>query len=302
MHRNPSELHEIWPWIISPSEPGTGITYFAKAKHVVTGGRCRTVESLERVVKNLTFHHYAVYVNLNPSRHSGIKGTSNDVTHWRNVVVDIDPVLTDAKPMSALEIVGLHLPTLADALVLDTGRGIQVWLPIEPVELNAQNRSKIERRVGNWLRWLANQVGESFGCRVDTSCSDLSRVVRVPGSMNHKTGRRACLLKTAEKANDPAVFDAPDPPESVVAGPIKGGLGRKLHLLTSMAARYLFEGVVEPGRHAGAYAAAASLRDIDIPQEDAMRLVVRGATLCSPPLNRQAAIRAVENAYRKVKT
>jgi hypothetical protein len=57
--------------------------------------------------------------------------------------------------------------------------------------------------------------------------------------------------------------------------------------------------VASPGRHAAAFAAAASLAELKTPQAQAAEWVAEGGALCNPPLSKSESYRATRNAYQK---
>jgi hypothetical protein len=223
---------------------------------------------------------------------------SHDVVNWRLAVIDIDPVSPNADPLTP----ALALGEQFDAHVVDTGRGAQVWVELTSTPIGTDSAREIaERGMGVWLRRLPGP--ESFGCVIDTSCSDLARLIRLPGSINQKTGHLSRLLRIGHPqplaTTILALAGSPVEPVSLPPPRKTQQLGVVLPHITQTAARFLTEGWETPGRHAAAYAAAASLRDAAISVDVAMAWVTRGGRLCRPGLPVHETQRTVQCAYRK---
>lgn len=251
---------------------------------------------------------HSIYVHLNPSvpRQFSPKASARDITHFTNLLVDIDPVSSDAEPRRALdatlESLEILIPGSTQASsVVYSGRGFQVWLHFEATDLRSDEdqRHAIHRATTSLLGLVS--AGD-FGCRVDSSCSDLSRVARMPGSVNQKTKQTSCYIREDyTKLLDLGsllVFDAGPPVKTDVPKlPPGSPVGFVLPHLTLKAATFLTEGSPSPGRHAAAYAAAASLREAGIELETAAEWVVRGGKRCDPPLSPSECIAATRCAY-----
>lgn len=102
-----------------------------------------------------------------------------DVVRQGCLLVDIDPDPDGAALKVAEQVWGL----VGGALV-DSGRGAQVWLQVEP---------DVDRR--GLLLALKARFSVP-GVKFD-STYDPSRLMRLPGTINRKTGRVACLIKTS---------------------------------------------------------------------------------------------------------
>lgn len=282
------------------------IRYFAKSQGALHGGWCKTYRSFARTVQNLV--NWDFYVTLNPSMGLGVKAKSAEVSHWSRILIDIDPVTPDALPPYACGLVcGLLMRRFDDIgssmTVIDSGRGYQVWIELEPLPIASREQARrIERSISKLYQSVAPEGG---GCRIDTSCSDLGRVARCPGTLNTKSGRLAEIL-TRYSAwpltpfSPRRILDA-FPPEEDLHTPIVGPVPHKgiIPYLSERAANFFTDGVTEPGRHAAAYALAASLRELGVPREEALSMVVSGGSLCRPPLSDMECARATRNAYEK---
>jgi hypothetical protein len=139
--------------------------------------------------------------------------------------------------------------------------------------------------------------------RLDSSCSDLPRLVRLPGTINTKTGRLAQFLGVGEP--DQRIHSellrrfGLSSPSGHIPRPTAGDWRRNYHLLTGRAKRFLALGWEEPGRHSAAFATAASLAEIGVGEEDIERLVLRGASRSIPPLEEYEAKRCIRNALER---
>lgn len=298
-----TNLHQVWSLLGGP------VRYFAKSSPLVQGGVCKTVTSLQRAVTNLP--NWDFYVTLNPSQGLGVKAKSSDITHWSRVLIDIDPVTPFAVPPYACGLVCGQLLQLIPAVsramtVIDSGRGYQIWLAIEPLAIEGRTHAQfIERGMAHLLRLLDGP--DMAGCRVDPSCSDLARVARCPGTVNQKTGRTAEILWRYSLAPEhltplpaEAILSLAPPHNPSELKPIEHkSLTQLLPYLGQRVATFLTEGVGTPGRHSASYAASASLRELGVPEPEARELVRKGASYCRPQLTREDVDRTVRTAYQK---
>lgn len=281
---------------------GSPLHYFAKRGGHCLGGRLAIGSSgrsaLQHLLTNL--QDWSVYVHLNrvSADFRGIKAATRDIVQWRYIVIDLDPVGPLARPLDC----ALALAEDFNATVVDTGRGAQVLVHLAPTDLDPTNRPLIERGIGRWLRLLK----PSEDVVVDTTCSDLARVVRLPGSINQKTGRPAFIVREGALAPQPHYLTSHVmslgerlPAETVSSLRACVHLARAIPHLNSTAARFVTEGWLTPGRHTAAYATAAALRDAAVPVDRAEAWVVRAGSLCVPPLSSTEALRCVHSAYRK---
>jgi hypothetical protein len=299
------DLDRVWNILGGP------VRYFAKSHGRIQGGTCKTLGSLRRVVENLK--NWDFYVTLNPSQGLGVKASSSDITHWRRILIDIDPVAPDASPSLAagytLGSLIKFLPNSATSFIttIDSGRGHQLWVEIEETLIQGRAHARrIEGAISSLYHSINHCVG---GCRIDPSCSDLSRVARCPGTVNQKTGQLATILRRYSSwplTGLPAkvILTAfPEETERPTKKLLKFSLkiGDLLPYLSQRAANYLTEGVGSPGRHSAAYAAAKSLQELGVAEENAEKMVQMGGRLCRPPLSETETLRATKNAYQKEK-
>jgi hypothetical protein len=122
------------------------------------------------------------------------------------------------------------------------------------------------------------------GWIVDTTCSDLARVVRCPGSVNQKTGRRAVVEHVAAgpgidvsvlmRYNTTAVEYTPQAPAET------SNLLSILPHLNVRARTFILEGAASPGRHSACYATCKNLQELGVPRERAFEWLIMGARRC----------------------
>ncbi len=149
-----------------------------------------------------THTDWNLYITLNPSRpdaRSRMRPRARDISHLQAILIDLDPISPNAQPMRAATTVAgtlhAHGVPIDCITFVDSGRGAQLWLmhPVTPVA----DIPHCAERVASLVRWAANAFPAGiYGCAVDTSCSDLARLARLPGSINQKTGAPAALLTT----------------------------------------------------------------------------------------------------------
>ena len=304
--------------------------WFARKDSKVLGGRLRSESELVATIRNAEVLKWNLYLNANPTRHvPGKKKLSReDVTHWRYVVVDLDPAGEALAPPSPGS--GDHA-LLTKAVRLFSGRGYQFWLPLRIMEIGhlastctAQveplNTAAAERVMQGYLRTLSSQTdGWCPGWKVDTTCSDLARVVRCPGSVNQRTGRRATLeeypygMPLIEPSVIAKYADVVTlPPEPLPKGEFKNLLDLLPHL-NVRARTFILEGAESPGRHKACYATCKNMQELGVPAEEAEEWLTYGARTCwrgwnvrepnlayaSDPLSSSEVERIVKQVYSK---
>lgn len=280
----------------------------------VTGGVIKSKAALSRALHNLEQGGWDIYVGANPSRGTRIKAATREVEVWRYVVIDLDPVDPECAPELAIEqVLEAGQERVADLIgagnVCFTGRGAQAWIAICPTPLSdVRHRSEVERGMGAFLHWLQRRWGDGLGYRIDTSTSDLARIVRCPGTINTKTGRRAKVIRfdrnyeergrvqglAAERILQLAGPAPPEPIEVVNCS----NLNIVAPHLNDRARQFLRMGVHEGERHKSAYAAAANLRELGIPLDMAVHWVRRGGRKCYPKLYAVECDHALKEAWK----
>lgn len=240
-----------------------------------------------------------IYIQLNPTNNKAvIRPNSACVPFIQAILVDIDPVEPDARPGQAVEIAlrkvthwGVHP---MQGAIINSGRGYQIWILTHPIKATTEAAGRVRRFVGE----LSASLGVQYGCRIDTSCTDLPRVARMPGSVNLKTGNKVTIHYPALPyaadwlwADRFTPLSIPEPPEPLTQGKWQDYFIR----LTSAAQDFILFGASEGTRHQQAYATARSLRESGAPRGLALELVLKGAGACD--LSIDEATRTVMQVY-----
>lgn len=288
--------------------PSDGVKY---------GGIVERWSSFDRIISNLSPRGFNLYFGLNfTNRWDGIRIKSEDVTHAGALIFDLDPVAATpqlgdglAAAKKAVQLAENHLNVHLQPCYIFTGRGVQAWALIDPIHLPDRDAQQRWRQgVGSLLQTVSRDLGTYLGYRLDTSCSDLARVVRLPGSVNHKTGFHAHIIEPGAR-----VSLAPAPnrfPETFGLGfrtwsvePVAPQdsltLDKVWSHLSVTARRFIADGVDEPGRHAACFASAASLREAGMVERSTLRILRTVALRCGPPLPPAEVDRCVRNAYMR---
>lgn len=315
------------------------------AEHTV-GDVANTVTELVQAAEAWQSDGYNIYVQVNPTcERARSRPRAQDITHWSWFLVDIDPNPGDPDPDPArcleayLSRLRLHLGSIHPT-VIDSGRGMQAWLrlgdlPLDgaqwslyevnplgyvtrewtpddgvlvtPERLDLPGRVVARRVMGFWLRRLWEEVGPVAGCVLDTSCSDLPRVMRCPNTVNTKTGRVARVLDPgrldltlAGRLISQVPLSEFKQQVSATTGPVEGRVWQDvLTVISKTGADFLRYGAEEPGRHKAAVATVYTLRDNGLTPEACLDALLHGNEKCRPePIDPQDIARMVEDAYR----
>lgn len=269
---------------------GTPLRYFAKRGHRGrTGGFLQTPAAADRVVTNLN-PRWDLYVTLNPSKPRSIKASVADVTSVRWFLLDFDPVPGNTGSFFIRPKWFDDLPFI----LLSSGRGYQAWVRI------ADHAPDLRWSVaaGHWIKTLVPPPGFTL----DRAVTSAAQLARMPGTVNHKTGRTAeFVAECLDGELDPSFIlkHWEEPP----AAP--GALPRELHAVLPMlpggCADFLTQGVMYPHRDRFVYATARELAKGGIPLDTALEWIQSGNLLCRPrPIATDELNRQVRNAYRKV--
>ncbi len=267
-----TEVEQTWRLLSWAGEA----QWFAKQNERVLGGRIYSPEALAGTIRNSIALNWNLYLNLNPTkaRPGAIKLDRSDVRFWRYIVVDIDPVESLAPP-------NFSYHKLNRGNIIFTGRGYHCWILVEPLD----DFDRAERIMRNYLKHLNDTTPLwAPGWKVDTSCADLPRVVRVPGSINQKTNAYAHIESVSGGMISQAEymeFDSP-PPETVAIGS-PTNFAVVLSALSMSAKRFLLSGSVEGDRHREMYHTIKSLHELGVPRDLATTWVLHGVSMCRGP-------------------
>lgn len=199
------ELGDWLELLYGRCEPGTwlaGSMVPSEGRHAgqLRARSFRTVTDARRLANELaaTAEHHDVYVGCCPLIHPPAKGRARaaDVGALPALWADLDV----AGPGHAPGADALPLPgTFADALaavgelpppsvVIDSGGGLQTWWILDvPLSIDDDNRADVAELCKGWGRALV-AAGAAKGWHVD-DVSDLTRVLRPPGSVNRGSDR-----------------------------------------------------------------------------------------------------------------
>lgn len=286
------EVRKLWSLLPHPT-PEHVVRLFAKKGERKIGDSAKSPERVMTFLRGT--EGMDRYVGVNPTTSTtGVRHKSEDVTHWSYLLLDADPLtgaenphpgqfLTDAIRLLEDQ-VGKVLEE--DVLVIDSGRGMQGWIRLNDVFLiDDEHRKYARKTMGYWLNLLSDKLGTQYECRLDTSVSDLPRVMRMPGTVNTKTGRTARIVNPSSRVflglDRLLVSGVPAEkflePDSLTVAP--GTPWQKVYnLLTVKAQNYLMNGKLEPGRHETMWHVITSLHEKGISREQA-RLAVSRANL-----------------------
>lgn len=283
-----SELRKLWD--VLPHLEGTVVRWMAKRGTTnVRGDFVTSLRELEMAVR--TYEGWNFYVAPNPSTSRvGVRHSAADVSHWSWMLIDMDPMWeTGYDAPTALDEALLWLGEwMGYELVpfrLDSGRGAQAWIRLGDSLLDA-DRMIVSRTMRYWLHRLDEKLGELHGCRVDTTSSDLPRVMRCPGTVNQRTGRMAQIVQIGTEhvglgtrlitGVPPEVFDEPE-----VQGDFAGQPWQfVVSYLTIKAKTFLTAGWQEPGRHEAMWHTAKRLQESGVSREETHKALLYGNTMC----------------------
>lgn len=301
MNEQESEL--LWGLLPHPS-PRHVIRVFARDSRRLVGDFVRNERELRRFTNST--RGLSTYLAGNPTTsRSGVRHTAADVTHWSFFFVDIDPVEEEYYPNEALEVVLQHIGAYSGhnllenkPTIIDSGRGVQLWLRTDDRELDENgdrpfegpvSRQIARRTMSYWLKKIANRVGSVGGCKIDTSCSDLPRVMRMPYTINQKTGREGSIIHIQERAYPWLIpFLIAGTPKEVLYQPettvvVAGKSWQEVFpRLTKSAQEYLMYGKEEPGRHQVVWHVARSLSEHGVSRDQAAKAIYRANKLRGP--------------------
>lgn len=248
------------------------------------------------------------YLAPNPSTSTmNVRHSAEDVSHWSFFLIDVDPVCMNpakhgkkcntcwkkAAPALAMDFALLWLGewlgrdfNKQKPIIIDSGRGMQAWVRLGDVELDEHTRRTARRVNGYWLSRLDEKMGTMHGCRIDTSVSDLPRLMRMPGTRNIKTKRVADFVEPSAVVFSglESLLVTGTPPNRLVepaVGEVKPGRSWKAVFpeLTRMAQQYLTLGKEEPGRHETVWHTVKKLHEVGVTKEETRKAITRANAL-----------------------
>lgn len=219
---------------------------------------------------------FDLYQGVNPRSEKG-KGKNADITIFRTLCLDLDPG-TYAGPVELDE--GLMLLAqsgLPDPnVIVHSGSGLQVFwalsLPIEAEQWRMAQKAIIGRFPSD----------KEF-THADKCIHDPARVMRMPGTVNHKNGRLAEVLLSvpvSERVSPVSAFLAPRPLPPAPAAPSSPDAMARCRLYVSK-----IPPTTKGNRNQEAFKIACiAVSDFDLVAADAMVILREWNNLCNPPL------------------
>jgi hypothetical protein len=186
--------------------------------------------------------------------------------------------------------------------IIDSGRGYQVWCQHHAIMLRDTDKPQddlpsIHRMVASgMLKAVANDRrlhrGPTLGTTIDTSVAELSRVARLPGTINQKTKRMAEYTRVGDVGPSPLQFlfegEIPKYEQTL----IRAGREERISdwrdifsFLSEDAQRFITKGWTYPGRHEKCWHTAKSLAEQGASVEAVSEAIEIGAGLSNPPLH-----------------
>lgn len=265
------------------------------------GGFANSAENLVRCANQQDGWDF--YVSLNPSSRSCIKPAKSDITHLSCVGIDLDPHKNSdfelepaAKALDSAVFNFLESPN--SHCIISSGRGIWAWVFIQPKHLaNDVDREEADALIKGFTSSFidASPHLSKFGT-IDTSCAELSRIARCPGTINHKVNQNAhiCIdyfpisplsfdnFKALGESEAPSI-GRPQPPSPIT--------GRSIHEIVphcnTTSRQFILLGVDSSmeSRHRRLYSSAKNLFELQIEPDLAEFMLWSGAERCIPNLN-----------------
>lgn len=276
-----SEIDKVWDLL--PLKPGEYHHVWARGEGKPDFALClRSKRGLERFRKWTTVQKMNAYIGCNPLKHAvNFRAKAHDVSRIATIFLDIDPIPDlCGEPVffagELLEKLAAEGFCRQEISMIDSGRGIQLWISMDvPLEGHDKVRALVHH--------LAESMGERFACKLDTSVTDLPRVMRLPGTVNQKTGRPATVVRAATETVSAESWEhAPmhEMPKSQVPEISSQRLDVILCSIPAIAVDFILIGV-ELDRHKACYTTMKSLSEAGVPADAALQLTLKGAALSS---------------------
>ena len=305
-------LDSLWAVLNVPE--GYPLNWFARSASGILGGAVNSPSSLVQLLRNMNQTKADTYFGLNHSlTRNRLRLRERDITMWSNVLLDLDPQGAGAldDPGKAAQSFALKAKELLGCdfspSIIDSGRGVQVLLHLEPQLITSDSgRGAVRSAVRAFIKKLSVDLPESGPTppyRLDTSCSDLSRLARMPYTFNSKTGRTTRVLAVGQQSallSRSILEVGRGVVESIPIRPRQeGGRWQEVfHLLTRTAQLFLCEGAALGERHRVVVATVRSLRENGVPLQDVERQIVSANLLGQDPLPECEVLRIVRQQER----
>jgi len=228
----------------------------------------------------------------------GVKPSDAEIQSYDRFILDFDPLPGEAS-----------VPYLSPGniryaawwtWVVYSGRGMQLHCKLAPHNLSVAD---MRARVRSIFKSILSSAAADMRCHLDTSTTDASRLVRMPGTVNWRTGERARaathgggLSYVDWRRYEPDPTPEPPPPLNTEITHLSQVAPR----LTRTAINYLTFGVTQD-RHKTCFAAAISLREAGVLEEQAVEWCWKANNLVIEPLRLSARDiqYCVKSAYQK---
>ncbi len=288
-------------WSLLPHPEGSVVRWFAKSSDLRIGEYATSAKTLRSAAANHVDKNF--YIQPNPTtQKAGIRVNANAISHWSYFLVDIDPIpnMPDARPDLVMDEVLLWFGEWMgwdfkrdSPMLLDSGRGMQAWFRLEDTPFDVASSEYSRRMVSSamsyWLQSIARKVGVLHQCKLDTTTSDLPRIMRCPGSINQRTGRTATIVSEGVCFKGLAHRIITLTPKSTLLAAITPPTERHNHpyqiilpLLTLRAKNFIQDGVDSPGRHTAIQHAAKTLWEKGCCERELRKAIKRGNEKCLP--------------------
>lgn len=244
------------------------------------------------------------YVQLNPSIGVRTKRPgATQVTHYRGFLFDIDPDPgVQSSPLAALD-AGLAQLERAIELpltpwIIDSGRGAQAWI-LGDVEPLAEGDYRVVRAA---VSHLVKGLDLPKGHHADPSVCDVSRIARLPGTVNTKTGRTArvrqrgtAIVGLRQRLIElaPAIEDQAEHEFTATADSYR----QVYQHLTLSAQNFIEQGWAFPGRHSMLWHTADLLKRHGLSRAAVARALLLGARQCRPKLTCEDVVYALNRTF-----
>ena len=308
------EAEQVWAYLHTE---GSNLAVFLKGRDWVGGARLDHPSKLLSLANRLANDTNA-FVCLNPSRGEGVKPCQGDIIEARWMLLDMDRNSYGSDKRDIRQVLAVVQAALIKAnngfnpLIVPTftGRGIHLWVRMGEGPPCIPKANQLFKVLTNHIQQTTLPDVAKAGYFIDLSCADVSRIARLPGTINRKNNERSYFLFSS-LAVEPgkagmswaAIRSLPgagaESPPAPSPTPVQGG--GMFHIapkLNPTARHFLLFGTDtgEDSRHNDCVAAAKGLKDAGVPAEVAEGLLHDGAARCTPRL----AEHEWRRIYRKV--